>query len=68
MQLCVLILYICWDGFVLHVIPYITIVNTIPFNIFLLDMYFDKSIVGSQFFLITFMLAKFQDDQRLINI
>ena len=37
-------------------------------NIFSLDVNFDKSIVGLQFLLISFILENFQDDKKLITM
>ena len=39
-----------------------------PFNIFVLDTNFNKSIVRLEFLLIFYMFAKFQDDLRPNNL
>ena len=40
--------------------------TTTLFNIFLLDVNFEKSTIGQPFLLIFFILAKFLENQRLI--
>ena len=40
---------------------------TTSLNIFLLDLTFDKLTIGLHFFLISFILAKFSEDQTRTN-
>ena len=47
--------------------PIFIILKT-SFNIFLLDLNFDKSTIGLHLLLISYTLTKFPDDQRSIDI
>ena len=41
---------------------------TTQFNIFLVDVNFDKSIIELHFFLISFMFSKFLENKKLITM
>ena len=51
-----------------QVTPSVNLTNITPLNIFQLNANIEKSTIRLHYLRIFFMLAKFQDDQRLIAI